>query len=94
MTVKVADKVMYELNANIAKLEVLSLAIAKQSELIGDSKLNHTVKIIVGTIQAARVYALANRIDLLEKIKKGAIAHGKKSSTKKAATKGKSTRHA
>lgn len=90
MTVKVADKLLYELNANIASLEVISLTIAKQSELIGDAKLNHTVKIIVGTIQAARVYALANRIDLLEKIKKGVTAHGKKSSTKKGTTKGKS----
>jgi len=90
----IPDKIIAELKGIIGDMEVDSLKLSKTMELIGDKTLTHTVKITVGTIQAIRMYVLANQDVLINLLVKGGEKFAKKSSSKTKRVKGKGTDYA
>lgn len=83
MSKTISDKVIVEMKGIIGSMEVDSLKLAESVRLIGDKKLSHSVKIMVGSIQAIRMYVLGNQDVLKNLLVKGGDALGKrKSSTK------------
>jgi len=88
VTKSTADNTIIELKAVIGEMEVLSLKLAQHGYTIDDKKLLHTIKIIVGTIQAVRMYVMANQDILKNLLVKGGeqIGSKKKGRTKKGTT--------
>jgi len=72
------DKIIAETKGIIGDMEVDSLKLSDHITLIGDKKLSHIVKITVGTIQAIRMYVLANQDVLKNLLVKGGEQIGKK----------------
>ena len=82
------DKIIAETKGIIGDMEINSLKLSDHITLIGDKKLSHIVKITVGTIQAIRMYVLANQDILKNLLVKGGEASGKKKRSSKNKGKG------
>jgi len=78
----IPDKIIAEMKGVIGDMEVDSLKLSDSVQLIGDKKLSHSVKIMVGSIQAIRMYVLGNQDVLKNLLVKGGGVLGKSQSEK------------
>ena len=79
----IPDKIIAEMKGVIGDMETDSLKLSGSVELIGDKKLSHSVKIMVGSIQAIRMYVLGNQDVLKNLLVKGGDELGKKRDSRK-----------